>query len=151
MSTTISLGRTVSIAFAIAIAAAAAIAAGAAASRGNDDNGHGDGHRGSIGTVSSFDANGGELAIDLSADGTLTGIVDEDTRIECRGRDGDDHGEDGPGHDVDDDNDDGSGHERDRGRGHRCEAETLGPGRTVGEAEADVSAAGLVFEEVEVR
>ncbi len=75
---------------------------------------------------------------------------------------GDDEGDDGPG---DDEGDDGPGHERsdegsddgpgdageDDSDGAKCTVDDLQPGRVVREAKLDLTADGLVYEEIELK
>jgi hypothetical protein len=141
--------------------------------RNDDTDGDGveDGVEGA-GTVSSFDANTGELVINLFSGQSVSGTVTPDTEIECTNDDDvqpDDHGDDptgddhsGPGHDGSDDpaghdvgddhGDDGPGHtKRDHGDDdENCSSADLAPGTVVREAELDATASGLVFEEIEL-
>ena len=82
---------------------------------------------------------------------------------------GDDHGDDGPGHDVGDDHgddstddesgDDGHGgpgsdrreHDGHGPSGEDCSVDALVPGAIVREAELDLTATGLVYEEIELQ
>jgi hypothetical protein len=138
-----------------------------------DDDGVVDGDEGA-GTVASFDATSGELVINLFGGDTISGTVTPDTEIECENDDdvqpddhgddvGDDIGDDNPtkvasrssddDEDVDEDEDhsgpghDGTGDDDDEA----CDATALQPGAVVREAEVDVTADGLVFEEIELR
>lgn len=145
-----------------------------------DNDGVEDGDEGA-GTVTSFDAATGELVINVFNGDTISGTVDENTEIECENDDatepddhgddvgddgpnhdiGDDHGDDGPEHDVGDDNggdDDNSGPGGDRrdhgehGSEHAdCTVDALVPGAIVREAELDLTADGLVYEEIELQ
>jgi hypothetical protein len=131
------------------------------------DRGHGDGHHDrTVGTISSFDAETGTLVITPTDGDDVTGTVNDRTKIKCEdehGDDrGDDHGDDGPNHDQGDDNGDdgdGDGHgghgqgKRGHGSGRRgnCGPDDLTAGATVEEAELEITADGLVFEEVELR
>jgi hypothetical protein len=107
------------------------------------------------GTVQSFD--GTKLTI-LLADGTTTetGIVNNDTEIECEAADmsgtsvqgDDDQGGDnsGPG-DQGDDNDQG---DDDNNEAQNCDTSALTPGAIVHEAELRLSGAGAVWDKVEL-
>jgi hypothetical protein len=123
------------------------------------------------GTVVSF--TGGVLVVHLFNGDDVKGTVDDNTEIECEdapttttapaaraadegpggGDEGDDdnsgpgHGDDNGdrGHDDGDDNDDQENHGQ-----PGCDASKLTPGATVGEAELKATAAGLVFEKIEL-
>lgn len=134
-----------------------------------DDDGVEDGTEGA-GAVASFDATSGELVINLFSGASVTGIVTDDTEIECENDDdlqpddhgddpeGDDDGHEGPGHDDGDDDendhgDDGRGDER-RSSGdddEDCSVADLVEGTVVREAELDLTSTGLVYEEIELR
>ena len=129
----------------------------------SDDDGVEDGDEGA-GTVASFDATSGELVIDLFGGDTITGTVTDDTEIECENDDavepddhGDDVGDDGPGHerrsgDDEDEDHSGPGHGGEHGDDDEdCDASALVPGAVVREAELDLTADGLVFEEIELK
>jgi hypothetical protein len=136
------------------------------------DRGHGDGHHDrTVGTIASFDADTGTLVITPTNGDDVTGMVNDRTKIKCEDEHGDDHGDDGPNHDQGDDHgDDGPNHDQgdDNGddghggpgpgkRGHgsgrrgNCGPDDLTVGATVEEAELEITADGLVFEEVELR
>jgi hypothetical protein len=116
------------------------------------------------GTVASFDQATGTLTINLFAGGTLTGKVDDSTKIECDHEDNDRsssdskrrHGaDDGPGRSGDDNpgrsGDDNPGRGDGRGRGS-CTVADLQPGAVVNEAEmneGDDGPAGS-FHEIEL-
>ncbi len=73
----------------------------------SDDDGVEDGDEGA-GTVSSYNADTGELTIDVFGNGQVTGLVTDETEISCD--DGDDHGdEDGDGEGGHGDDDGGHG------------------------------------------
>lgn len=106
---------------------------------------------------------------------TISCLVTEDTEIECENDDDDepDEIEDGTDEDVDDDLEDEAGEDVDDGPGHErgdhsdddedssgpgsggddedCSIDALTPGATVSEAELDLIADGLVFDEIELR
>jgi len=126
------------------------------------DRGHDDGHHGTVGTIESFDADTGALVITPTDGDAVTGMVNDRTKIKCErehgDEPGDDNGDDGPNHDQGDDNgDDGHGGHGQGKRGHgsgrrgNCGPEDLTAGATVEEAELEIKADGLVFEEVELR
>ena len=134
--------------------------------RDDDTDGDGveDGDEGA-GTIASFDATTGELVIDVFSGDTVTGTVNADTEIECENDDAtepDDHGDD-VGDDVGDDegDDDGErpGHERSSHDGSddhgdddaNCTVDALVAGAIVREAELDLTADGLVYEEIELK
>jgi hypothetical protein len=144
-----------------------------------DDDGVEDGDEGA-GTVGTFNDTTGELVINLFGGGTVTGTVTTDTEIECENDDDvqpddgdvigdeltDDNGDDGPGHtksggddgpgdnsgpgNGDDDDDSGPGDDDAGDDDESCDATALQPGTVVREAEVDVTATGLVFEEIEL-
>jgi hypothetical protein len=102
------------------------------------------------GTIASFD--NGVLTINLAGGGTLTGLVTQDTEIECGdmaqasddGGDGDDdHGDHhgGGGDDGDDDQGDDDGN---------CASDALAVGATVHEAELKAEDGRATFEKVEL-
>ena len=130
-----------------------------------DNDGIGDGKE-KAGQVVSF--TGGVLIVHLFNGDDVKGTVDDNTEIECedgpattttapaaRAADdgdggGDDQGEDdnrGAGHDEGDD-DEGDDDENDGQPG--CDASKLTAGAVVGEAELKATAAGLVFEKIEL-
>jgi hypothetical protein len=130
-----------------------------------DNDGVKDGQE-KAGQVASFTA--GVLTVHLFNGDDVKGTVDDNTEIECkdapattptapaaRAADdgnggGDDQGEDdnrGSGHDQGDD-DEGDDDENDGQPG--CDASKLTAGAVVGEAELKATAAGLVFEEIEL-
>jgi hypothetical protein len=129
----------------------------------SDDDGVEDGDEGA-GTIESFDAASGELVINVFSGGTVTGLVTADTEIECDNDDDvqpDDQGDDGSGDNEGDDQGDddghgGTGHHRakhgddDEGQGEDCSVADLTAGTVVREAELELTASGLVFEEIEL-
>jgi hypothetical protein len=127
----------------------------------SDNDGTEDGDE-KAGTVTSF--TGGVLIVHLFNGEDVKGTVDNDTEIECEGAppmtapttavprkaddgpgDDDDHG--GPG-DDDEDGDDDQGD--DDNEGQSCDASKLVAGAVVKEAELKATAAGLVFEKIEL-
>jgi hypothetical protein len=133
----------------------------------SDDDGIGDGKE-KAGQVVFF--TGGILIVHLFNGDDVKGTVDDNTEIECedapattttapaaRAADdghggGDDQGEDDHGdrgHDEGDDDQGDDDHGEDHGQ-PGCDATKLTPGAVVGEAELKATAAGLVFEEIEL-
>jgi hypothetical protein len=133
--------------------------------RDNDSDGDGvaDGNE-NAGTIASFDAASGKLAIDLFGGGTLTGAVDTTTKIKCEDEHshdssanspsgepepGDDHGDDNQGDDNGGDNSGQSGHD-DNGTGANCTTADLTEGAVVKQAELEASNGSATFDEVEL-
>jgi hypothetical protein len=129
----------------------------------SDNDGIPDGQE-HAGTITSFDTETSMLVIDLFGNGTVSGLVTEETEIECDESDGeasasDSSGEDeGSGDDQqgeesgDDDgqeNESGDDDEQD-GPGSNCTAAALEPGATVDEAELRLENGNAVFEKVEL-
>jgi len=161
-----------------AIGAIAVLAvSGLAAARGHGGDRHRHGQ--DTGTISSFDASSGTLAIALSGGDTVTGLVSGRTRIKCedehspdvstRSREnepGDDHGghgeepgDDNGGHGEEpgDDNGGGSGPSQsgpsghdDNGVGANCTVSDLVVGATVHEAELDLRNGKAAWDEIEL-
>ncbi len=163
---------------AVALLAFAGVAM--AKDHGNDDNGH-HGHHGrhhhhhfremsEAGTIATFDATTGRLTIALTGGETVSGLVTEETRINCEGEDdrrfdrraerrdhggGDDNG--GHGNEPGDDNggeaegvDDNGGHGNEPGDDNGGEAE----GGEMGEGPSCTTAAlvpGAFVGEAELR
>lgn len=125
--------------------------------RDSDDDGLEDGEE-NAGTIESFDPQTGMLAIDLFGGGTISGLVTEQTEIECEHRGSEatasdsDENEDsddnsgpgsvgsGPGNDDEDDDVDED----------TCGPEALVAGATVHEAELELENGSAVFEKVEL-
>ena len=138
-----------------------------------DNDGIRDGNE-KAGTVVSFTA--GVLVVHLFNGDDVKGTVDDNTEIECEdapttttapaaraaddgggGEGDDDNSGPGSGHDQGDDNggdrghDDGDDNDDNENDGQPgCDATKLAPGATVGEAELKATAAGLVFEKIEL-
>lgn len=140
--------------------------------RDSDDDGTMDGDE-NAGTIESFDAATGRLTIALFGGDSISGLVDNDTEIECEhsettataSHDGsddpsgederaDDHGDDednsgpgstssGPGHEGEDEHGDCD-------RNDDCTVADLVPGAVVEEAELRLSDGVATFEEVEL-
>ncbi len=114
----------------------------------SDDDGTDDGDEGA-GAIVSFDATTGVLVIDALNGDRITGTVTDDTEIECE----DDGDNSGPVHDGDDDHG-GPGHQRlphdDDEDDEDCSVADLTAGTVVHEAELQLTASGLVFEEIEL-
>ncbi|HEY8002187.1 MAG: hypothetical protein ACHQJ5_04510 [Vicinamibacteria bacterium] len=132
----------------------------------SDDDGVEDGDEGA-GTIESFDAASGELVINAFSGDTIKGTVTADTEIECDNDDDvqpdDGDVDDGDVDDVDDgdvdDVDDGDVEDKRTSRGHdgddegdadSCTTADLTQGTVVREAELELTASGLVFEEIEL-
>ena len=122
-----------------------------------DGNGIPDGHE-NAGTIASFD--NGTLTINLAGGGTLTGMVTQDTEIECpdiaqASDDGGDHhgggGDDGDGDHGGGPGDDGGGGDDQGGDdGGNCDATALTTGAMVHEAELKAENGQATFEKVEL-
>lgn len=132
----------------------------------SDGDGTEDGDEGA-GKVASYDPGTGELVINVFGGDTVSGLVTDETEIRCGCKGTDDEYEDedgptprhggssgsggddsdgdhsGPGHGDDDDR---SGHSDDR----LCSTDELVEGAVVSEAELELTADGLVFDEVEL-
>ena len=129
----------------------------------SDDDGTDDGDEGA-GKIVSYDPGTGELVINLFGGDTVSGLVTDETRIRCgcRGTD-DDYGDDdsgndrsllhsgGSGHGQDgDDEDDGDNGNGGHGDDRLCTTDELVEGAVVSEAELELTADGLVFDEIEL-
>jgi hypothetical protein len=126
-----------------------------------DDDGIEDGQE-KAGTVVSF--TGGVLVVHLFNGDDVKGTVDDSTELKCEdaqpmasttaartaddGPGDDEHGDRSGSGDGDDEGNDDQG-EDDQGQAG-CDASKLIAGATVGEAELKATAAGLVFEEIEL-
>ncbi|HMJ73220.1 MAG TPA: hypothetical protein VK471_07665 [Solirubrobacterales bacterium] len=137
----------------------------------SDNDGVMDGEE-NAGTIASFDAATGKLAINLFGGDTVSGLVTAETEIKCEGGDdssasassgesepGDDHGDHGeePGDDNGgDDNsgpgssDSGPGNHGDDGEVTNCTTSDLIPGAVVQQAELELQNGAATFHEVEL-
>jgi len=114
----------------------------------SDDDGIEDGDE-NAGTIEKFDATTGKLTIKLFSGDSISGLVSDDTEIEC---DDDAHSSSsGPGHDGDDDHgDDDRGDDDDQGEDEECGTDALTAGREVEEADLKLSGGKATFEEIEL-
>lgn len=135
--------------------------------RDSDDDGVMDGNE-NAGTISSFDAASGKLTIALFGGDTLSGLVNEETEIECghehsgasasdQGDDnsGDQRGEEEPGDDNGDNSGSGSPNSGpdsggDNGGEAACTSADLTAGAIVHEAELHLENGTATFEKVEL-
>jgi hypothetical protein len=143
----------------------------------SDGDGIPDGEE-NAGTIQSFDASTGKLTIALFGGETLSGLVDEQTEIECgdhhttasASEDGEDHGspgddsEDQPAEDNGEEGNDRHGEDADgdrgeepgdddgadEGKGSSCTTADLVEGATVREAELKLENGTATFEKVEL-
>jgi hypothetical protein len=117
--------------------------------RDTDDDGVMDGDE-QAGTVASFD--GTTLVIDLAGGGSVSGRVTDRTEIECEDEDeAEDHSGSGPGARASHDGESGDeDHNEQEDEDEHCGTDALVPGARVHEAELDVTAAGAVWDEVEL-
>ena len=111
----------------------------------SDNDGTDDGDE-KAGTVTSF--TGGVLIVHLFHGEDVKGTVDNDTEIECEDAPSTtaSTADDGPGDDDHGDDDEGD----DDDQGQSCDASKLVAGAVVKEAELKATAAGLVFEQIEL-
>ncbi len=136
----------------------------------SDGDGIPDGEE-NAGTIASFDPASGKLVIDVFGGETVSGLVTEETEIECRGQKegasasdsgegeegsgdeqqgeepGDDEGsQEEPGDDEGDREESGD----DEGQGSNCTAADLEVGAVVHEAELEIEDGSATFEKVEL-
>jgi hypothetical protein len=116
----------------------------------SDDDGVGDDEE-NAGKIASFED--GRLTIALFAGGEVSGLVTDDTEIECgddEQGDDDEHGDDdrvaSASHDDPGDDDEGDDDEDDE-----CAADALTANAVVKEAELTLGSGGAVFDEIELR
>jgi hypothetical protein len=123
------------------------------------------------GTITAFDPQTGELTIQTASNHSVTGLVTDQTEIECENAGDaehqDEHGDDngdasaahhgdegdnsGPGRGDDGDDNDGHGDDNDdENEGDQCSTADLTPGAAVHEAELGISSQGDVWEKVEL-
>lgn len=141
----------------------------------SDNDGTEDGDE-NAGTIESFDSTTGKLTIKLFSGDTVSGLVDDQTEIECAD-DGakasssgddegdDDHGDDGDGQHGDDDGDHGDGDHGDGDHGddndeqgdddqgeddQSCGTDALTAGTEVEEADLELSNGKATFRKVEL-
>lgn len=132
--------------------------------RDSDDDGIPDGEE-NAGTIESFDSQTGMLTIDLFGNGSVSGLVTEETEIECEHRGTEATASDSSDDEGDDDNEssdeeepgdnsgpgsDNSGPGNDDEDDDACGTEALVPGAVVEEAELELSNGSAVFEKVEL-
>lgn len=149
---------------ALGVVALIALAGIAAANGRGEDHGHHHHHFhhrfvAPTGTVSSFETTTGKLTIALADGESITGMVDEHTRIKCEGFDNGlhrrDHGEAGNGRgpvEPGDDHGNGprpSGEGGTEGEATSCVA-MLVPGAEVFDAELALEGGSAVFDEVDL-
>jgi hypothetical protein len=124
----------------------------------SDGDGLPDGEE-NAGTIASFDATSGKLVIDVFGGETVSGLVTEETEIECRGqKDGASSSDSGDGEEGSDDDpqgeepgDDGDQEESgDDDQGSDCTAADLEVGAVVHEAELEIEDGSATFEKVEL-
>ena len=114
----------------------------------SDGDGVPDGEE-NAGKIASFDATTGTLTIDLFGGATLTGLVDEETEIECSnsGSASASDSQQGQQESGDDNGGDSSGPGN---SGVPCSSADLTPGATVHEAELQLENGAATFEKVEL-
>jgi hypothetical protein len=137
----------------------------------SDGDGIPDGEE-NAGTIQSFDAETGRLTIAVFGGEPISGLVSEETEIECsheqatasasdsheggeegggehEGEPGEHHGEE-PGDDEGEGDDNAGEGPGEHGEGSPCTTADLVPGATVHEAELKLGSGGAVFEKVEL-
>ena len=120
----------------------------------SDDDGVEDGDE-NAGTIDSFDESTGTLTIRLFGGGTVTGLVADDTEIECPAMastsdhgDDDDEDNSGPGNAEDRGDDEGDDDQGDDDED--CGTDALTAGREVEEVELELADGQATFREVEL-
>jgi hypothetical protein len=122
----------------------------------SDNDGVEDGDE-NAGTIQSFDASTGRLVINLFGGDTLSGLVTDQTEIECDNEDSNqnnqpanrDGSNSGPGSENSGPSSEGDNNQGDQGAG-TCTTADLTPGATVHEAELQTEGGSAVFEKVEL-
>ncbi len=119
----------------------------------SDNDGTEDGDE-NAGTIESFDAATGKLTIKLFGGDSVSGLVTEDTEVECGADDAkaSNHGDDDHGDDEGDD-DHGDRGDDDHGDddGEDCGTEALTAGREVEEADLKLASGKATFREIELK
>ena len=125
----------------------------------SDDDGTEDGDE-NAGTIQIFDAETGRLTIRLFGGDTISGLVTDDTELECDADDSTartaDHGDDDGDRGDDDRSGSGDGDRGDDDHGDRdddgedCGTDALTPGREVEEAELKLEEGQATFREIEL-
>jgi hypothetical protein len=119
----------------------------------SDNDGTEDGDE-KAGTIESFNADTGMLTITLFGGGSISGLVDDSTEIECpdaasmSSHGDDDHGDDNRGDDNRGDDNDEQGDDNDE---QECGTDSLTTGREVEEADLKLANGQATFEEVELK
>ncbi|MFL5900458.1 MAG: hypothetical protein ACJ75S_04605 [Solirubrobacterales bacterium] len=126
----------------------------------SDDDGIPDGEE-NAGTIASFDPASGRLVINVFGGETVSGLITEETEIECRGQkegasasdsgegeegSGDEQQSQGPGDDEGDEEEPGDDQDQD----FNCTAADLKAGALVHEAELEIEDGSATFEKVEL-
>jgi hypothetical protein len=121
----------------------------------SDNDGTEDGDE-NAGTIESFNADTGMLTITLFGGGSISGLVDDSTEIECpdaasmSSHGDDDHGDDNRGDDNDEQGDDND-EQGDDNDDQECGTDSLTTGREVEEADLKLANGKATFEEVELK
>lgn len=120
--------------------------------RDTDGDGIPDGEE-HAGTIESFDPSTGTLVVSLFGGGAVSGLVSEETEIECDDGGGEasasSFSDDGEGSDDEGEDESGDDESEDEG-GSECTIADLVPGATVDEAELELENGIAVFEKVEL-
>ena len=108
------------------------------------------------GTIQSFDPASGKLVIDLFGNGTIGGMVTEQTEIQCENEHStasasdSQQGDDNPGEDEGQPGEDGGESGNDNGGNVNCTTADLMPGAVIHQAELQIENGAATFEEVEL-